>query len=310
MQTDKNFDLNEHTYLIDEGLAAAVEVALDLNLPLLVTGKPGTGKTKLASFVANQQGCELLEFYTKTSSKSKDLFYKYNALSHFRDSRNPESGVNTMGYISFESLGKAILASSSKRSVVLIDEIDKAPRDFPNDVLFEFEHLAFKIEEATAEESASWAKQQKWELQPDDQGFFRYDKSSGNRPILILTSNSEKNLPDAFMRRCVYYHIEFPGPDRLRDIVSANLQLSDNFKENMLDHAIKHFIDVRNSGIKKQPATAELIAWIHLLNQKNIDLKAGLAEGDDGPLKKQIENTYVVLAKNYEDRVRLLDELK
>lgn len=309
MQNDPNFDLNEPVYLIDEGLAAAVEVALDLNMPLLVTGKPGTGKTKLATYIAKRENCELLEFYTKTSSKARDLFYKYNALSHFRDSRDPASAVNTMGYISFESLGKAILSSPEKRSVVLIDEIDKAPRDFPNDVLFEFEHLAFKIEEASAEESQAWSKEKKWPLQADDQGFFRYDKKKGQRPILILTSNSEKNLPDAFMRRCVYYHIEFPKKDRLKEIVSSNLQLSENFKENMLDHAIQHFIDVRNSGIKKQPATAELISWIHLLNKKGIDLRAGLAEGDDGELKNQIRQSYVVLAKNFEDRERLLDDL-
>ncbi|MEM8887669.1 MAG: MoxR family ATPase [Bacteroidota bacterium] len=249
MQNDKNFDLNEPVYLIDKGLEAAVEVALDLEMPLLVTGKPGTGKTKLASYVAKKMGCELLEFYTKTSSKARDLFYKYNALSHFRDSRDPKNKVNTMGYISYESLGRAILSSPEKRSVVLIDEIDKAPRDFPNDVLFEFEQLGFKIDEASAEEAQSWAKEQKWKLNPDDQGFFRYDKTSGNRPILILTSNSEKNLPDAFMRRCIYYHIEFPGPERLREIVTANLTLSDNFRDNMLEHAIQHFIDVRNSGI-------------------------------------------------------------
>ncbi|MEM6803603.1 MAG: MoxR family ATPase [Bacteroidota bacterium] len=310
MQNDPKFDLNEPVYLIDKGLKAAVEVALDLEMPLLVTGKPGTGKTKLASYVAKEEGCELLEFYTKTSSKARDLFYKYNALSHFRDSRDPKSQVNTMAYISYESLGRAILSSPEKRSVVLIDEIDKAPRDFPNDVLFEFEHLAFKIDEASAEESQAWAKEQKWQLRPDDQGYFRYDKKSGNRPILILTSNSEKNLPDAFMRRCVYYHIEFPDKNRLREIVTANLQLSDNFRENMLDHAIKHFIDVRNSGVKKAPATAELLSWIHLLNKKNIDLKAGLEEGDDGPIKEQIRNSYSLIAKNYEDRERLMDDLK
>jgi len=140
-------------------------------------------------------------------------------------------------------------------------------------------------------------------------GLIRFDKKTGQRPILILTSNSEKNLPDAFMRRCVYYHIEFPQKDRLREIVSANLHLSEDFKENMLDHAIQHFIDVRNSGIKKQPATAELISWIHLLNRKRINLRAGLAEGDDGEIKKQIRQSYVVLAKNYEDRERLLDDL-
>ncbi|MFK7922253.1 MAG: AAA family ATPase [Bacteroidia bacterium] len=309
----KAFDLNNpKQYLIDPGLNAALEVALDLGMPLLITGEPGTGKTQLAHHVAREMDCVLQEFYTKTTSKARDLFYKYNALTHFRDSQHKGAGVNSMSYISFECLGQAILDSPSKRSVVLIDEIDKAPRDFPNDVLFEFAQLGFKVQESGAKEAAEWAKEQQFALLPDEQGYFRFDPASGQRPILILTSNSEKNLPDAFMRRCVYYHIPFPSRERLAEIVSQNLDISPDFQNRMLDHAVGYFLSIRRDhGLRKKPATAELLAWIHILHQKQFDLSQEFNEIEARQaIENELENTLSVLTKNREDRERILESLQ
>ena len=184
-------------YLPDPGLEAVVDMALQLGLPLLVTGEPGTGKTQLAHYIARQklqQGHGARIFNTKTSARSRDLFYDYDALRHFRDAgRGDGADLNTMDYITFQALGKAIIDAANERPVVLIDEIDKAPRDFPNDVLFEFEHMAFRIYEATVPEVHAWAKQHATELNIDPEGFVRL-KNRENKPVLILTSNSEKNL--------------------------------------------------------------------------------------------------------------------
>ncbi|MEL6589824.1 MAG: MoxR family ATPase [Bacteroidota bacterium] len=303
---------NPQKYLVDPGLEAALEVALDLGMPLLVTGEPGTGKTQLAHYIARKLDCSLQEFYTKTTAKARDLFYKYNALTHFRDTQHKSEGVKSMSYISFECLGQAILDSPHKRSVVLIDEIDKAPRDFPNDVLFEFAQLAFKVQEAGADEARAWAKSNDFALQPDEQGYFRFNPETGQRPILILTSNSEKNLPDAFLRRCVYYHIPFPSRERLAEIVSQNLSLSDTFQRHMLAHAVNYFVDIRQEhGLRKKPATAELLAWIHILHKKELDLSESINEIEARRLiEQELASTLSVLTKNREDRDRILESLK
>jgi MoxR-like ATPase len=308
----RKLDLNNpKKYLIDPGLEAALEVAIDLGMPLLVTGEPGTGKTQLARYVARRENCELQPFYTKTTSKARDLFYKYNALTHFRDSQKADEAVNPMAYVSFECFGQAILDSPLKRSVVLIDEIDKAPRDFPNDVLYEFEAKAFKVQEASIEEAQAWAKAEQFALQPGPKGFFSFDAETGHEPIMILTSNSEKNLPDAFLRRCAYYHIPFPDKERLMEIVGENLELSENFLRNMLDHAVTYFVEIRdNQGLHKKPATAELLAWIHLLHKKDFDLGAELTAIEATRLiRQELESTLSVLTKNREDRDRLMESI-
>jgi MoxR-like ATPase len=135
------------------------------------------------------------------------------------------------------------------RSVVLIDEIDKAPRDFPNDILNEIEHLTFLVRETGQ----------------------TYSTSAAYRPILILTSNSEKNLPDAFLRRCVFYHLSFPGRDRLKEIIGRRLEPDDRFTTEMLDHALDHFDEIRSLSLSKKPATAECLAWLRVLQQMQLD---------------------------------------
>lgn len=297
---------HEWVYLIDEDLEAVVHMAIKLDLPLLVTGEPGTGKTQLAQYIAQEivKG-RLITFNTKTTSRARDLLYHYNTLSHFRDSRAGQQ-VSPMDYIAFQGLGKAIIDSREAPHVVLVDEIDKAPRDFPNDVLFEFENGAFEVVEASAAEVQAHAETLGWgELVQD--GVIS-SPVGVKRPFLLLTSNSEKNLPDAFLRRCAYYHILFPSKPRLKEILEQKGGLSAEFKQHMLDHAIEHFLSIRKLGMKKKPATAELLAWVHILQSEGIDLKKGLDE-DDEPLKRRIRQTYSLLTKNREDRERLLSEM-
>lgn len=299
--SDKSFQ-----YVIDEDLKAVVQMAIKMEIPLLVTGDPGTGKTKLARYVADQVlEAELVTFNTKTTSKARDLLYHYNTLSHFRDSRQGEE-VNPMAYISFQGLGKAIINSRKKAHVVLVDEIDKAPRDFPNDVLFEFENLAFEVMEASNKDLKEYAEANGWGDQVHA-GVIRAEKDS-QKPFLILTSNSEKNLPDAFLRRCMYYHIPFPSSDRLKEIIHKNVDLRDDYKQSMLDDAIDHFLKIRDLNIKKKPATAELVSWVHALQDAGIDLRKGL-DGDDEEIKRKIRQTYSLLTKNKEDRDRLFNDM-
>jgi MoxR-like ATPase len=280
-------------YIAEKGLRDAVNVALALGQPLLVTGDPGTGKTQLAYSIAHELGLATpLIFQTKTTSTAKDLFYRYDALGHFHASHIPNQKLDIEGYITYEALGLAILLSLNPaqanlylperwrdkgpvRSVVLIDEIDKAPRDLPNDVLNEIENMSFTVKE-TGQTFAA------------DQGY---------RPILVLTSNSEKNLPDAFLRRCIFYHIAFPKDERLKEIVQKRLRLSPDFTPQMLDHAIHHFETIRGMALKKQPATAEFLAWVQILEKMQLDV--------DNPGRGQAEAlafSYSILAKSKEDK--------
>jgi MoxR-like ATPase len=268
-------------YVAAPALRDAVNVALALGQPLLLTGEPGTGKTQLAFSIAHELGLEApLIFNTKTTSTARDLFYRYDSLDHFRASQVPGAQVDVRDYIHFEALGKAIQESKSRRRVVLIDEIDKAPRDLPNDVLNELEAMSFTVRE-TGES-------------------FRADPAQ--RPILILTSNSEKNLPDPFLRRVVYYHIPFPDAQTLEQIVLRRLDLSEAFRGRMLQAALRHFAEIRRSrGLRKPPATAELLAWIHILDQQQLDPES-VREEDI----RKLAMSYSILAKNKED----LDKLR
>lgn len=272
-------------YVAEDGLRDAVNVALSLGQPLLVTGEPGTGKTQLAATIAHE--LELpppLVFNTKTNFVARDLFYQYDSLRHFQDAHLRNLKLDVEQYITYEALGLAILLSSKEqvptptRSVVLIDEIDKAPRDLPNDVLNEIENMAFTVKETRR---VFWA----------DQGY---------RPIVVLTSNSEKNLPDAFLRRVVFYHIEFPNEERLKEIVRRRLGDDGAFTPAMLENAIAHFIKIRDLGLKKQPATAEFLAWLRIIRQFGIDV-AKLKRGD----KEKLAFSYSILSKNFEDAKKL-----
>ena len=302
-------------YIPDPGLESVVDLMLDLQMPLLVTGEPGTGKTRLVDYIAEKKldpPRKPVIFNTKTDSQAQDLFYSYDALRHFRDAGlareqgSKDTLLPVMNYISFNALGLAILESANERPIVLIDEIDKAPRDFPNDILFEFEKFAFRVKEATPEETKEWVAKHYPGIQVDDDGFIH----ATQRPVLVLTSNSEKNLPDAFMRRVLYHHINFPRPARLKQIIEANVDFPGGFDESLVEAAIAHFNEIRDhKRLRKAPATAELLAWIHVLHKDRVALDEGLAASGDQQLKALILKSYALLAKNKEDLERLKNDL-
>jgi MoxR-like ATPase len=287
----KDFD-HAKNYIAGKGLRQAVNVALALGQPLLVTGEPGTGKTQLAASIAYELKLPLLKFYTKTTSTAVDLFYRYDALRRFQDAHmSDKKPLNIDDYIEYQALGQAILLTNQPgevkdylpgellekmptRSVVLIDEIDKAPRDLPNDVLNEVEKMQFEVKETgktfTAGESL--------------------------RPILVLTSNSEKNLPDAFLRRCIFYHIPFPSHEQLTAIVEKRFAPYRDFTREHIEAAVEVFLKIRNADLKKRPATAEFLGWLQVLQALDLDpadIKTGKSEA--------LALTLSILAKSRED---------
>ena len=288
-------------YLVDDGLRDACNVALLLGQPLLLTGEPGTGKSRFAYALAWEFGLgDPLVFEVKSTSTARSLFYQYDALQRYQDI---QSGILAKdapptNYLTIQALGQAIINSHApadlpaaiaglahsgapRRSVVLLDEVDKAPRDFPNDVLNELEDLYFRIPEL---------------------GDLRLQAKPELRPLMVLTSNSERDLPDAFLRRCVYYHLPFPDREKLEEIVA--LQLQEFPASTPLNRdAIALFLKLRepSSGLRKKPATAELLLW--LLTLQRLLGESGEANGLRGNGQKEaVQRSLSSLIKTADDR--------
>ncbi|MGK7908464.1 MAG: AAA family ATPase [Synechococcus sp.] len=305
-------DLHPSKYRPDEGLVAACNVALLLGQPLLLTGEAGTGKTLFADCLAWELGLgQPLKFETKSTSTAKELFYTFDTLKRFQDAQAGDETGNPLDYLTYQALGLAILQTrlpneianflpegfsdyEPRRSVVLVDEVDKAPRDFPNDILNELERLYFRIPELKTARSAA------------DRGIPTIAADPELRPIVIFTSNSERDLPDAFLRRCAFYNIPFPDRDRLLDIVAARLGLSTADNEVFLTQALDLFERLREdrSGLAKKPATAELLGWLISLQD--------LSEGAENPLSEAevVESGLSSLIKTASDREKALKIVK
>jgi MoxR-like ATPase len=314
-------------YFADDDLQSAVNTALLLGQPLLVTGRPGCGKTQLGKAVAYALGYLHFKFDTKSTSQAKDLFYLFDVVGRFQ-ARQVGGSADPRNFIRYQALGLAILLSHRRqdvekilpllkgagddailasdwgegcRSVVVIDEVDKAPRDFPNDILNEVEQLSFTV--------------------PEIEGY-RVPPPEAYRPFVVLTSNSEKQLPDAFLRRCVYYHIQEPKQERLLEIVSARLgpsrfdgtvgaAMGNRFGLEKTDELVKsavNFFAMLRDGttlhdgslvtLKKPPGIAELLNWLQAL----VGMGANRTLRLEAQAPGLIEQSLTVLLKYNEDR--------
>jgi len=264
------------SYVADKDLMVAVNAAIALERPLLVKGEPGTGKTELARQIATALGLDIIEWNIKSTTKAQQGLYEYDAVSRLRDSQLGDSRFNDIhNYIKRGKLWDAFAAG--KKVVLLIDEIDKADIEFPNDLLQELDRNEFFVYE-TGETIRAEV-----------------------RPIVIITSNNEKELPDAFLRRCFFHYIRFPDLDTLKQIVDVHFP---GIKPDLLRAALTTFFEVRETpGLKKKPSTSEVLDWIRLLVAEDVD-PADLR----GDAKNALPKLHGALLKNEQD-VHLFERL-
>ena len=225
-------------YVASEELMASVNIAIALKKPLLIKGEPGTGKTMLAEAVAKSLGKKLIIWNIKSTTKAQEGLYVYDTIQRLYDGQFGEEGVNDIArYIKLGKLGEAF--DSEEQVVLLIDEIDKADLEFPNDLLWELDQMEFYIHETKRTVKAK------------------------HRPIVIITSNAEKELPDAFLRRCIFHYIDFPDKELMEEIIKTHYP---DVEENLMRQAMEIFYDIRGMrDIRKKPSTSELIDWINAL---------------------------------------------
>jgi len=273
--TDRRFS-GTSRYIATDDLKMAVNAAVTLERPILVKGEPGTGKTMLALEVAEALGMPLFEWHIKSTTKAHQGLYEYDAVARLRDSQLGDKRVHDIGnYILRGNLWEAF--ESEKKPVLLIDEIDKADIEFPNDLLLELDRMEFFVYET------------------------KQLIKSKHRPVIIITSNNEKELPDAFLRRCFFHYIKFPDKETMTQIVDVHFP---NLKKTLLKEALESFYQIRDvQGLKKKPSTSELLDWIKLLVAEDIPPEA--LRTDD---KKAIPPLYGALLKNEQD-VHLFEQL-
>ena len=267
---------NTENYITTEDLEMAVNAAINLEKPLLVKGEPGTGKTELAKQVAIKLGLTLFEWNIKSTTKAHQGLYEYDAVSRLRDSQLGDKKVNDIkNYIKKGTIWSAF--SSEEKAVLLIDEIDKADIEFPNDLLHELDKMKFLVYETGEVISAN------------------------KRPIVIITSNNEKELPDAFLRRCFFHYIQFPDHETLKKIINVHFP---DIKKNLLQSALEIFFDISEvPGLKKKPSTSEVLDWIKLLLVEDISVADLKKEPKD-----MLPILYGALLKNEQD-VQLFEKL-
>ena len=265
------------SYISTEDLSMAVNAAISLERPLLIKGEPGTGKTMLALEVAESLGLPLYEWNIKSTTKAQQGLYEYDAVTRLRDSQLGDERVKDISnYIEKGKLWEAFV--SEERAVLLIDEIDKADIEFPNDLLQEIDRMEFYVYETKETVKAV------------------------HRPIVIITSNNEKELPDAFLRRCFFHYISFPDRETMQEIVKVH---HPKIKQKLVKEALDIFFDVRKvPGLKKKPSTSELVDWLKLLMSD--DLPDEILKNRDAT--KAIPPLYGALIKNEQD-VQLLERL-
>ena len=265
------------SYVATEDLMVAVNAAITLERPLLVKGEPGTGKTVLAHEVAKALGAPLIEWHIKSTTKAQQGLYEYDAVSRLRDSQLGDEKVQDIrNYIRAGKLWESFTADT--RPVLLIDEIDKADIEFPNDLLLELDRMEFYVYE-----TGEWVE-------------------ARQRPIVLITSNNEKELPDAFLRRCFFHYIAFPDTDTMADIVQVHFP---DIQKSLVRNALNAFFEVRQvPGMRKKPSTSELLDWIKLLMVEDIPAETLRLENH----KDLIPPLYGALIKNEQD-VQLFERL-
>ncbi len=256
-------------YVATDDLMTAVNAAIALQRPLLIKGEPGTGKTLLAMEVAEALNMPFFEWHIKSTTKANHGLYEYDAVSRLRDSQLGDDRVQDINnYIKRGMLWEAF--ACEEQAVLLIDEIDKADIEFPNDLLRELDRMEFYVYET------------------------RETVKAVNRPVVIITSNNEKELPDAFLRRCFFHYIRFPDEETMAKIVEVHFP---DIKKNLLKEAMEVFFSIRDvNGIKKKPSTSELLDWIKLLLAEDID-----PETLRGDSTKAIPKLHGALLKNEQD---------
>lgn len=264
-------------YIASDSLKLAVNAAITLEKPLLIKGEPGTGKTMLAEELAKALDTELIQWHIKSTTKAQQGLYEYDAVSRLRDSQLGDEKVHDISnYIVKGKLWQAFEAN--KRPILLIDEIDKADIEFPNDLLLELDKMEFYVYETQQRVKAI------------------------DRPIVIITSNNEKELPDAFLRRCFFHYINFPTTEEMAQIIEVH---HPNVKQDLLAQALQVFFGLRDvNGLKKKPSTSELIDWLKLLLAEDIDAQTLHDKTQKGGLMP----LFGALLKNEQD-VSLIEKL-